>query len=57
VEASLTFTPNPARMAASHLPATSRQLPSPVPVQPPSQPTPEHKTVFGKIKSFFSRVF
>ena len=57
VEASLTFTPNPARMAASHLPASSRQLPSPITVQPPLRPAPEHKTVFGKIKSFFSRVF
>ncbi|HEY6768788.1 MAG TPA: hypothetical protein VI386_28870 [Candidatus Sulfotelmatobacter sp.] len=57
VEASLTFTPNPARIAASHLPATSRQMPSPVAPLPPSPPPAAHKTVFGKIKSFFSRVF
>jgi AMIN domain len=59
VEASLSFTPNPARLAASHLPASSRQLSSPVAVLPPSPPlVPErHKTVFGKIKSFFSGVF
>lgn len=58
VEASLTFTPNPARMAAMHLPTSSRQLSSPVAVLPPSPPpAPEHKTVFGKIKSFFSRAF
>jgi hypothetical protein len=65
VEASLTFTPNPARTAAMHLPATSRQVSSPVDVQPPdpailppNAPAPErHKSVFGKIKSFFSGVF
>jgi hypothetical protein len=65
VEASLTFTPNPARTAAMHLPATSRQVSSPVDVQPPdpailpsNAPAPErHKTVFGKIKNFFSGVF
>jgi hypothetical protein len=58
VEASLSFTPNPARLAASHLPAISNQVSSPVAVLPPAPPpAPEHKTVFGKIKSFFSRVF
>ncbi|HEY4905100.1 MAG TPA: AMIN domain-containing protein [Candidatus Sulfotelmatobacter sp.] len=58
VEASLTFTPNPARLAASHLPAFSNQVASPVEVLPPSPPpAPEHKTVLGKIKGFFSRVF
>jgi hypothetical protein len=57
VDASLTFTPNPARMAAMHLPPSSRQVSSPVSVLPPSSPAPEHKTVFGKIKSFFSGVF
>jgi hypothetical protein len=59
VEASLTFTPNPGRIAASHLPAASasRQVSSPVNVLPPTPPAPEHKTMFGKIKNFFSRVF
>ena len=60
VEASLTFTPNPGRIAASHLPAASpsRQVASPVSVLPPAPGEQEHhKTVFGKIKSFFSRVF
>jgi AMIN domain-containing protein len=59
VEASLSFTPNPARRAAMSLPVSSRELSSPVDVLPPSPPpAPErHKTVFGKIKSFFSRAF
>ena len=61
VEASLTFTPNPGRIAASHLPAASpsRQVSSPVNVLPPTPPAAQehHKTVFGKIKNFFSRVF
>ena len=61
VEASLAFTPNPSEMAARHMPATSRQLPSTLsalPPLPPVEKAPEaHKGVFGKIKSFFSRVF
>ena len=58
VEASLAFSPNPAEIAARHLPASSRQLPSTLTALPlpPSAPV-EHKTVFGKIKNFFSRVF
>jgi hypothetical protein len=57
VEASLSFTPNPARRAAMSLPVSSRELSSPVMVQPPAPPVREHKAVFGKIKSFFSRAF
>jgi hypothetical protein len=62
VEASLTFTPNPARLAAMRLPAVSRQMSSPVTVLPPPPAAPpqaqeRHKTAFGKIKTFFSRVF
>jgi hypothetical protein len=58
VEASLAFTPNPGVVAALHLPTSSRQLSSPLTVLPPPPrkvPKP-HKTVFGKIKAFFSRV-
>jgi hypothetical protein len=58
VEASLAFSPNPAEIAARHLPASSRQPPSTLPALPLPPSTPEeHKTVFGKIKNFFSRVF
>lgn len=57
VEASLSFRPNPARIAASHLPATSRQASSPVAVLPPAPAPERHKSFFGKIKSFFSRAF
>jgi hypothetical protein len=65
VDTSLTFTPNPARAAARNLPVSSpsRQLSSPVTAMPPPEPVvpataPErHKTVLGKIKSFFSKVF
>ena len=61
VEASLAFTPNPSEMAARHMPATSRQLPSTLnalPPLPPLEKAPEErKGVFGKIKTFFSKVF
>lgn len=61
VEASLAFTPNPAEIAANHLPASSRQVPSTLTALPPDPPlartAQEHKTVLGKIKGFFSRVF
>ena len=60
-EASLTFTPNPARAAARNLPVSSREVSSPVtamPPSPPPDPAPERpKTVMGKVKAFFSRVF
>jgi hypothetical protein len=63
VDASLTFTPNPARAAARNLPVSSRQLSSPITAMPPSPlPVPatapeRRKTVLGKIKTFFSRMF
>jgi hypothetical protein len=63
VDASLTFTPNAARAAARNLPVSSRQLSSPITAMPPSPPpvpatAPERrKTVLGKIKTFFSRMF
>jgi len=61
VEASLAFTPNPSEMAARHMPVTSRQLPSTLSALPPLPPVEkapeEHRGVFGKIKTFFSRVF
>ena len=61
IEASLAFTPNPSEMAARHMPATSRQLPSTLsalPPLPPQEKAPEERRgVFGKIKTFFSRVF
>jgi hypothetical protein len=63
VAASLTFTFNPATAAGRRLPLSSRQVSSPVAALPPSA-TPgrvngpeQHKTVFGKIRHFFSRVF
>jgi hypothetical protein len=58
VDASLTFTP-----AARNLPVSSRQLSSPITAMPPSPPpvpatAPERrKTVLGKIKTFFSKMF
>jgi hypothetical protein len=55
VEASLTFTPGLA--ATGHLPATSRLLSSPLTALPPARDPQRHKTVLGKIKRFFSRVF
>ena len=63
VDASLTFTPNPASSAARNLPVSSRQLSSPITAMPPSPPpvpatAPERrKTVLGKIKTFFSKMF
>jgi hypothetical protein len=58
IEASLTFTPNPARLAASHLPTSSREVESPVAVEPPTVApahAPEkHRSFFGRIKAFFS---
>jgi hypothetical protein len=55
LEAALTFTP--ALAASVQLPAISRQLSSPVPALPPASNPRRHKTVLGKFKSFFSRVF
>lgn len=61
VEASLAFSPNPSEIAARRMPASSRQLPSmlsALPPLPPLEKAPDqHKGVFGKIKTFFSRVF
>ncbi|PYX54663.1 MAG: hypothetical protein DMG76_20885 [Acidobacteria bacterium] len=63
VDASLTFTPNSARATARNLPVSSRQLSSPIAAMPPPPPpvavtAPERrKTVLGKIKTFFSRMF
>lgn len=54
LEAALTFTP--ALAASVQLPAISRQ-PSSIPALPPANDPRRHKTVFGKFKSFFSRVF
>jgi len=57
IEASLAFTPNLANEAARRLPATSRRMQSPIAALPPLKYPERHKGVFGKIKTFFSRVF